>query len=154
MFSDVQKIHKSGKKMMEMTDNPHHNYLEKMIPLILHHYSKKAKFFSLENITHYVRVIMFWCYNVETKTVIDALACVAVAFGVHASPRAYLTSQNLFDNELLVVTFSRTALSLATSYSNFMEQTHNGEYKLIHVNREDREFYRSMLLFSFTGQLL
>jgi hypothetical protein len=43
---------------------------------------------------------------------------------------------------------------LATSYSNFMEQTCNGEYELIHVNREDREFYRNMLLFSFTGQLL
>jgi hypothetical protein len=29
-----------------------------------------------------------------------------------------------------------------------------GEYKLIHVNREDRVFYRNMLLFIFTGQLL
>jgi hypothetical protein len=45
-------------------------------------------------------------------------------------------------------------LSLATSYSNFMENTCNGEYKLIHVNREDMTFYRNMLLFIFTGQLL
>jgi hypothetical protein len=97
---------------------------------------------------------MFGCYNVETKNVIDALACGAVDFGVQASPREYLTSHNLFDNELLVVTLSRTALSLATSYSNFMEQTCSGEYKLIHVNREDRAFYRNMFLFSFTGQLL
>jgi hypothetical protein len=35
-----------------------------------------------------------------------------------------------------------------------MEHTCNGEYKLIHVNREDREFYRNMMLFIFTGQLL
>jgi hypothetical protein len=75
IFSDVQKIQKSGKKMMEMTDIPHHNYPEKMIPLVRHHYSEKSKFFSLENITHYVRVIMFGCYNVETKNVIDALGC-------------------------------------------------------------------------------
>jgi hypothetical protein len=45
-------------------------------------------------------------------------------------------------------------LSLATSYSNFMEQKCNGEYKLIHVNREDRTFYRNMLLLIFTGQFL
>jgi hypothetical protein len=65
-----------------------------------------------------------------------------------------LTSRNLFDNELLVVTISRTALSLATTYSSFMEKTCKGEYKLIHGNREDRVFYRNMLLFTFTGQLL
>jgi hypothetical protein len=154
IFSDVQKIEKSGKKMMEMTAISHHDYPEKMISLVHHHYSKKSKFFSLENITHYVRVIMFGCCNVETKNVIDALACGAVSFGVQASPREYLTSRNLFDNELLVVTLSRTALSFATSYSNFMEQTCNGEYKLIHINREDRVFYCNMLLFIFNGQLL
>jgi hypothetical protein len=90
--------------MMEMTAIPHHNYPEKMIPLIRHHYSEKSKFFSLENITHYAQVIMFGCYNVETKNVIDALACGAVAFGVQASPSEYLTSRNLLGNELLVVT--------------------------------------------------
>jgi hypothetical protein len=95
---------------------------------------------------------MFECYNLKTMNVTDALACGAVALGVQASPREYLTSRNLLDNELLVVTLLRTALSLAMSYSNFMEQTCNGDYKLIHVNREDREFYRNMLLFIFTAQ--
>jgi hypothetical protein len=109
-------------------------------PLIHHHYNEKSMFFSLENITHYVRVIIFGCYNVVTKNVIDALACGAEPFGVQATPREYLTSRNLFGNELLVVTISRTALSLATIYSNFMEKTCNGKYKLIHVNREDRVF--------------
>jgi hypothetical protein len=97
---------------------------------------------------------MFGCCNVETKNVIDALDCGGVAFGVEIAPREYLTSRNLFDNELLVVTLSRTHLSLATSYFNFMEQTCNGEYKLIHFNREDRALYSNMLLFIFTGQLL
>jgi hypothetical protein len=91
-----------------------------MCPLIHHHYNEKYMFFSLENITHYVRVIMFGCYNVVTKKVIGALACGAEPFGVQATPREYLTSRNLFDNELLVVNISRTALSLATIYSNFM----------------------------------
>jgi hypothetical protein len=140
--------------MMKFTAIPYHDYPEKMMPLVRHNYSEKSKFFSSKNITHFVRVIMFGCYNVETKNVIDALACGAVAFDVHASLREYLTSSNLLDNELLVVTLSRTDLSLATSYSNFMEQTCSGEYKLIHVNREDRAFYRNMLLFIFTGQLL
>jgi hypothetical protein len=54
IFSDVQKIQKSGKKMMEMNAIPHHDYPEKMIPMIRHHYSEKSKFFSLENLTHYV----------------------------------------------------------------------------------------------------
>jgi hypothetical protein len=125
-----------------------------MIPLVCHHYIEKSKFFSLENITHYIRVIMCGFYSVETNNVSDDLDCVAVALGVQASPREYLTSSNLFDNKLLVVTLSRTALSLATSYSNFMEHTCNREYKLIHVNREDRAFYCNILLFIFTGQLL
>jgi hypothetical protein len=135
IFSDVQKIQKTVKKMMKMTVIPNHEYPEKMMPLVRHHYSEKSKLFSSENITYYVRVIMCGCYNVETKNVIDALACGAVAFGLQASPMEYLTSRNLFDNELLVLTLLRTALSLATSYSNFMEQTCNVEYKLIHVNR-------------------
>jgi hypothetical protein len=97
---------------------------------------------------------MFGCYNVATKNVIDALACGAEAFGAQPTPREYLTSRNLFDNELVVVTLSRTALSLATAYSNFMENTCYGEYKLVHVNREDRVFHRNMMLFIFTGQLL
>jgi hypothetical protein len=29
IFSDVQKIHRTGKKMMEMTDIPYHDYQEK-----------------------------------------------------------------------------------------------------------------------------
>jgi hypothetical protein len=154
ILSDVQKIHKNGKKMMEMTEIPYHNYPEKMMPLVRHHYSEKYKFFSSENITYYGRVIMSGCYNVETKNVIDDLACGGVAFGVQSAPREYLTSRILFDNELLVVTLLCTALSLATSYSNFMEHTCNGENKLIHVNREDRAFYGNMLLFIFTGKLL
>jgi hypothetical protein len=110
IFSYVQNIHKTGKKMMEMNDIPYHGYPGKIMPLVRHHYSEKSKFFSSENITHYVRVIMFGCYNVETKTVIDALACGGVAFGVQESPREYLTPCNIFDNELLVVTLSRKAL--------------------------------------------
>jgi hypothetical protein len=97
---------------------------------------------------------MFGCYNVETNNVTDALACDGVTLGVQSAHREYLTSRNLFDNELMVVTISRTALSLAMIYSNFMEQTCNREYKLIQANREDMTFYRNMLLFIFTGQLL
>jgi hypothetical protein len=52
------------------------------------------------------------------------------------------------------VTISRMALSLAMTYSNFMEETCNGEYKLIDVNGEDRALYCNMLFFIFTGQLL
>jgi hypothetical protein len=42
-----------------------------------------------------MRVIMFGCYNLETKNIIDALTCGAEAFGVQATPREYLTSRNL-----------------------------------------------------------
>jgi hypothetical protein len=52
------------------------------------------------------------------------------------------------------LTISRTDLSLATLYSNFMEQTCNREYRLIHVDREDRTFCSNMLLFIFNGKLL
>jgi hypothetical protein len=91
---------------------------------------------------------------VETKNAIEALACDGVTVGIQAALSEYLTACKLFENELLVVTILRTALNLATLYSNFMEQTFNSEYKLIRVNREDMHFYRNMLLFIFTGQLL
>jgi hypothetical protein len=48
IFSDVPKIQKTGKKMMELTAVPHHGYPEKMMPLVCHHYSEKSKFFSSE----------------------------------------------------------------------------------------------------------
>jgi hypothetical protein len=82
------------------------------------------------------------------------LTCEGVAFGIQAGPGEYLTARNLFDNELLVVTISRTALSIVTTYSNFKEQTCNGYYKIIHINREDMPFHPNILLFIFTGQLL
>jgi hypothetical protein len=66
----------------------------------------------------------------------------------------YLTSRHLFDTELLVVTILRTALCLATIDTNFMGQACNGEYKLIHINKEDKMLYRNMLLFIFTRRLL
>jgi hypothetical protein len=53
--------------MMEMMDAPpHHDYPEKMMPLVRHHYNEISKNFISKNITHYLRAIMFRCYNVET----------------------------------------------------------------------------------------
>jgi hypothetical protein len=46
IFNNVQKIQKTGKRMMEMTVIPYHDYPEKMMPLVRHHYSEKSKFFS------------------------------------------------------------------------------------------------------------
>jgi hypothetical protein len=81
IFSDVQNIQKTGKKMMDRTEISYHDYSDRMMPLIRHHYSEKSNFFSLGSITHYVRVIMFGCYNVETNNLINALACDGVTFG-------------------------------------------------------------------------
>jgi hypothetical protein len=97
---------------------------------------------------------MIGCYTVETKNIIDTLASEGVTFGIQARSREYLTAHNLFNNELLVITISRTDLSMVTSHSNLMDQTYNVGYSLIQVNMEDRTFYRNMLLFIFTGQLL
>jgi hypothetical protein len=140
IFSDIYWIQKNGKKM-EITEIPHHDYPDNMIPLVHHHYSERSQNIISENITFYLRLIMFGSYNVETKNVMDTLACEVVAF-------------DLFDNELMVVTISRTALSMVTTYSHFMEQTCKGVYFLIHVNRGDQTFYHNMFLFIFTGQLL
>jgi hypothetical protein len=101
-----------------------------------------------------LHIIMLGCYNVETKNAIDTLASDGVVLGIKARPREYLKACNLFDNEFMVVTISHTTLGMATTYSNFMEQTCNGNYSLIHVIGKDRILYRNMLLFIFTGQLL
>jgi hypothetical protein len=97
---------------------------------------------------------MFGCYNLDTKNVIDSLASESVTWARHASRWEYLPAVNLFDNELLVVSISRSATSLATTYSTFLEQACNGVYSLIQANKEDNTFYRNMLLFRFTGELL
>jgi hypothetical protein len=78
---------------MDMTEIPYRGYTEIMMPLIRRHYSETSKFCSSENITHYLRVIMFGCYNVETKNIIDDLACYGVTFGVQAAPTEYLASR-------------------------------------------------------------
>jgi hypothetical protein len=46
IFSGVQKILKAGKKMMDMTEIPYHDYSDRMMPLFRHHYSERSKFFS------------------------------------------------------------------------------------------------------------
>jgi hypothetical protein len=97
---------------------------------------------------------MFGCYTLDMKNVIDSLASESVPCTRQASHREYLPAGNLFDNELLVVSISRSATSLETTYSTFLEETCNGVYSPIQVNKEDNTFYRNMLLFRFTGELL
>jgi hypothetical protein len=46
MFSDIYWMQKQGKKMMEMTEIPHHDYPEKLMPLIRHTYDEVSKSFS------------------------------------------------------------------------------------------------------------
>jgi hypothetical protein len=80
---------------------------------------------------------MFGRYNIEIKNVIGSLASEGVTFGKHVRYREYLNARNLFDNEFLVITISRTALGMATYYSKLTEQTCTGAYSLIQVNMED-----------------
>jgi hypothetical protein len=103
---------------------------------------------------HYLLVIMSGCYNVDTNNMIETLASEGVTFSTHAISREYPTACNLFDNALLVITISHTALSMVTSYSNFMEQTCSGAYSHTQVKSEDRAFHRNMLLLISTSQLL
>jgi hypothetical protein len=103
-FSDIYWMQKQGKKTMEMTETPHHDYPDKKMHLIRHHYNRGSKSVSSESIMNYLRVSMFGCYNIETKNDIDTLASDGVTFGIQARSREYITARNLFDNELLVVT--------------------------------------------------
>jgi hypothetical protein len=77
---------KNGKKTMEMTEIPHHDYPDKMKTLVRHHYNEGSNNFSSEN-THYLGVIMCGCYNFDTKKVIDTLVCEGVAVVIQARPR-------------------------------------------------------------------
>jgi hypothetical protein len=154
MFSAKFWMQVIEKKTMNLEDPPQHDYPERMMPVIIHHYSEDSKSFIPDNITHYLRLIMFGCDNLDTKNVIDSLASESVTRTIQSSRQEYLPTGNLFDNELLVFSISRSAVSMATFYSNFLEQTCNGEYALIQVNKEDKTFYHNMLLFRFTCKLL
>jgi hypothetical protein len=72
---------------MKLTTILHHDYPGKMMPLICHHYNEGSKNVISENITHYLCVIMFGCYNVETKNVIKYLASRGVIFDTQARSR-------------------------------------------------------------------
>jgi hypothetical protein len=67
--SDVFWVQKQGEKTMEMMEILHRGYPNKMIPIFHHHYFGASKNFCSENITHYLCVTMFVCYNVEAKNV-------------------------------------------------------------------------------------
>jgi hypothetical protein len=143
-----------GKKTKNLTDPPHRDYLERMMPVIRHHYNEASKRSIPENITHYLRLIMCGCYNIYKKNVIDYFASDSVTCIIQASCQEHLPMGNLFDNYLLVVSISCLDTSLVTTYSTFLEQTCIWIYSLIQVKTEHNIFYRTMLLFRFTGELL
>jgi hypothetical protein len=90
IFGDVQKIQKTGKKMMDMTEIAYHDYPKRMMPLVRHHYSDTSNFFNSENVTHYLRVIMFGCYNH-----LPQLADYCLRLPLYFSKRVYLFSMHV-----------------------------------------------------------
>jgi hypothetical protein len=70
---------------------------------------------------------MFGCYHIPTKNVIESLSTEGKTCSSQARPGEYLAVGNLFNNELLVITISRTVLSMATTYANFLERTCKGD---------------------------
>jgi hypothetical protein len=154
IFSTELLMQKLGKKTMNLDKPAHCEYPEIMMPVVRHPYYEGSKSFNSQNITYYLQLIMCCCYNIDTKNDIDSLSSEAANCAIRASRREYLPARNLFDNELPVVSISCSAVSLATAYSTFLGKTCNGVYSLIQVNNADKTFYRNMMLFRFTGQLL
>ena len=153
VFSDLAHISKRGLAAMSMENPPKNNYPQEMIPMTHGHFVETSRNFSPDNCAHYLRVIMFGCYNGSTKNVMDSLAYQNVAVAVQANGREYLPARNLFDNELLVVAISRTVVAISKTYSAFL---HNacGVHSLTQVLIDDKTFFANMAQFLLTAQLL
>jgi hypothetical protein len=81
----------------------------------------------------------------------EYLSTEVTTFSSQARPQEYLVAGNLFDDELLVITISRTVRSMATTYAHFLERKFSGDYTLINVTKDDRTFYCNVALFLFSG---
>jgi hypothetical protein len=79
-----------GKKMTNLDEPAHHEYPERMMHVVWDHCNEGSKSFNSENITHYLQLIMFGCYNLDTKNGINYLASEAVNCSTLASRREYL----------------------------------------------------------------
>jgi hypothetical protein len=99
-------------------------------------------------------LIIIGCYNLDTNNFIDSLTSEAVNYDTQTSRWEYLPARNLFTYELLAVSISCSAVSRATDYSTFLEQTCNGVDSLDWVNNGGNLFNPNMLLFWFTGHVV
>jgi hypothetical protein len=100
--------------------NPPPAYPTNMFSIIMNHYTVNSKFFHIDNISHYIRLIMSGAYDTPTKYVITSLASRTNVVQSQASDQEQLTSKNLFDNGFVVVSNSRAVEKMASSFTSFL----------------------------------
>jgi hypothetical protein len=138
-------------------DSPEYTYPDTLFPTTENHMTPSSKNFNPINIVHYVRIIMFGCFDPETRNVITTMA-LGQRDNVELRPqgprRDYIMSKNLFNNELLVVSISMAAKTLARCYSLWLVDACNGLDGAPKIVPDDANIYRNMATFQFTAGLL
>jgi hypothetical protein len=135
-------------------EKPTPAYPTSRFPLIVNHHTTNIKSFHIDNISHYVHLIMFGAYDTPTKDIITSLASSTSFVQSQANDREQLTSKNLFDNDFVVVSISRAVEKMASSFTSFLHATLRGQHEVQSIGVDDKPLYATMAKFLFTGELL
>jgi hypothetical protein len=123
-------------------------------PAITNHHTSSSRSFNIENISHYLRLIMFGAYDDPTKHVLTSVASGTSAFQNQANVRDQLTANNLFDTYLLVVSMSRAVEKMAPIFTFFLFKMLDGQHGLQDMGQDAKPLYTNISTFLLTGQLL
>ena len=136
--------------------NPKMAFPHQMIPTVPSPYRVNSPPFNSTNLPNYLRIIMFGCWGTESFKTFKSLAADVEPFKVQAKEkRQYLKSNNLFDNEFLVVQINETVMSMSDTYADFcFELTQHKKTPFPKAVPDDKHFYRSIALFRLTTDLL
>jgi hypothetical protein len=122
-----------------------------MFPIIVKHHTANSKSLNIDNISHYVHLIMFDAYDTPTKDIITSLALSINAVQSQASDREQLTSKNMFANDFLVVSISRAVEKTASSFTSFLHETLRGQHQLPNFGVDHKPLCATMATFLFMG---
>jgi hypothetical protein len=98
-------------------------YPTTIFPSVVNHHTANCRSFNIENLAHYLRIIMFGDCDIPTNAVLTFLTSGANAVQSEARTREHLTSKNLFHNDFLVISISRAVEKMASTPAAFLHDT-------------------------------
>jgi hypothetical protein len=121
-------------------------------PIIANHHTISSSSFNIENLSHYLNLIMSVAYKNPTKNVLTSISSGTSAFQEQVRAIDQLATANLFDNAFLVVSMAISVDNMAYKFAHFIYRIMDGLNSLPNVGQGTTPLYANMITLLLTGQ--